>query len=136
MGSSWRRLPQTTPWIQVSALAHGSRAHHYLLLQPPVAISMSGLRQPPPGRSHAHFADREQEPIPGISITLRILGLGSYTKIPAYGIRNAKTHESSLWILVSVLAHGSRAHHYLLTPSTSSCGDQGVVRAERQPTHG
>jgi hypothetical protein len=37
--------------------------------------------QPPPGRSHAHFAEREQEPTPGISIS-RIFGKASQIKIP------------------------------------------------------
>ena len=35
---------------------------------------------PPPGRSHAHFAEREQEPLLGISIS-RILRMGPHTKI-------------------------------------------------------
>jgi len=34
--------------------------------------------QPPPGQSHAHFVEREQESIPGISIS-RILGMGLHT---------------------------------------------------------
>jgi len=48
--------------------------------------SSSGVSQPPPGRSHAHFAERKQEPIPGISIS-RILGMGSHTKLPGMGFK-------------------------------------------------
>jgi len=40
------------------------------------------LWQSPSERSHAHFAEREHEPIPGISIS-RILGVESHTKIPS-----------------------------------------------------
>jgi len=46
--------------------------------------SRSGLWQLPSGRTYAHFAEPEQESRPGISIS-RILGMGSYTKIPGPG---------------------------------------------------
>ena len=47
-------------------------------------VSRGGMWQLPSGQSHAHFAEREQESRPGISI-LRILGMGSHTKIPGIG---------------------------------------------------
>ena len=40
----------------------------------PLRRSRSGLWQPPPGRSYAHFSEPEQEPKPGISDS-RILGM-------------------------------------------------------------
>ena len=45
------------------------------------------MLQPPPRRSHVHFAERKQQPIPNISIS-RILGMGSHKKDVRYGIRN------------------------------------------------
>jgi len=52
----------------------------------------SGMWQPPPERSHTHFAEREQEPIPGISIS-RILGMGSHTKMPSMGYETRESEE-------------------------------------------
>jgi len=43
-----------------------------------------GLWHLPYGRFHAHFAEREQKPRPGISIST-FLGVGSHTKIPVVG---------------------------------------------------
>jgi len=63
MGSSGLWLPYTTPWVQHSVRINLARS-----LNPSFRHSRSGVWQPQPGWSHAYFAEREQEPIPGISI--------------------------------------------------------------------
>ena len=85
--------------------------------EPPVAEIKEWFIAAAPRRSHAHFAEREQEPTPGISI-LRILGMGSHTKIPGWPrshdwIRNAllqigliqRTYSVERWLLTDVNGH-------------------------------
>jgi len=89
-----RAAADTTLWVPERGVQGASQ---YWCARDPCAStkiqnSRSGMWQLPYGRSHVHFAERKQEPIPGISIS-RILGMGSHAKMPGimrwYGIQNA-----------------------------------------------
>ena len=58
-----------------------SRSANWAWDRPGGGWNRPGLWQPPPRRSHAHFAECKQEPIPVVSI----LGFGSLAKIPSIG---------------------------------------------------
>ena len=95
-----------------SARTGGSRSEPVLVRTRPVCKYRvrhwkMGLWQPPSGRSHAHFAEHEQEPILGTSMS-RILGMGSHTKILGMGFEMRRSvvdlgHEGVWWILFFVL---------------------------------
>jgi len=102
-------------WSHTKDSWNWNARYGFLFALSKMGMGSSMLLLPPPGRSHAHFAEREQEPTPGISI-LRILGMGSHTKIPGrlrYGIRNAllqialiqSVHSVERWLLTDVNGH-------------------------------